>query len=102
MTIFNIRNLLFTLRQTFASEDNGFKGIFINMQILCTGATGLVGYNFIKAAAEAGHKVTAVCGTRELPQIKNVEALKCDLLDEHATQYPVRQTWTRIRNWRKR
>ena len=96
MTIFNIRNLLFTLRQTFASEDNGFKGIFINMQILCTGATGLVGYNFIKAAAEAGHKVTAVCGTRELPQIKNVEALKCDLLDEHATQRLVLDVFPQI------
>ena len=29
MTIFNIRNLLFTLRPTFASEDNEFNWVFI-------------------------------------------------------------------------
>ena len=32
------------------------------MKIVCTGATGLIGFNFVKAAAEAGHSVVAVCG----------------------------------------
>ena len=36
------------------------------MKIVCTGATGLIGYNFVKAAAEAGHSVVAVCGKNKL------------------------------------
>ncbi len=56
------------------------------MQIFCTGATGLVGYNFVKAAAEAGHKVVAVCGAKDLPELKNVKAIKLDLLDVNALQ----------------
>ncbi len=56
------------------------------MNILCTGATGLVGYNFVKAASEAGHKVTAICGKNKLPAMKNVEALSVDLTDANAIQ----------------
>lgn len=56
------------------------------MQIFCTGASGLVGYNFVKAAAELGHKVVAVSNSHDLPQIENVEQCKIDLTDEAAIQ----------------
>ncbi len=56
------------------------------MNIFCTGATGLVGYNFIKAASEAGHKVLAVANSHELPKIRNVEQVKLDLTDMNALQ----------------
>lgn len=59
------------------------------MLIYCTGATGLAGYNFVKAAASEGHKIIAVCGRRELPPIANVTARHCDLLDENAVQRAV-------------
>ena len=41
------------------------------MKIVYTGATGLIGFNFVKAAAEAGHSVVAVCGKNIKPD--NVE-----------------------------
>ena len=56
------------------------------MNIFCTGATGLVGYNFVKAASEAGHKVLAVSNSHDLPTIKNVEQIKLDLTDASALQ----------------
>lgn len=59
------------------------------MQIFCTGATGLIGYNFIKAASAAGHKVLAVSNTQTLPELKNVIPAKIDLLDENALQRAV-------------
>lgn len=49
------------------------------MKIVCTGATGLIGYNFVKAAAEAGHSVVAVCGKNKLEPINNVESYSIDL-----------------------
>ncbi len=63
------------------------KGFF--MLIFCTGATGLVGYNFIKAASEAGHRVVAVSHSHELPQFKGVEQMKIDLADTAAVQRAV-------------
>ncbi len=59
------------------------------MNIFCTGATGLVGYNFVKAASEAGHKILAVSNTRDLPQIRNVERIKLDLTDLASLQRAV-------------
>ena len=56
------------------------------MNIFCTGATGLVGYNFIKSASEAGHKILAVSNSHDLPTIKNVEQVKLDLTDSSALQ----------------
>lgn len=56
------------------------------MKILCTGASGLAGFNFTRAASEAGHKVLALTGKNELPVMKNVEQRKIDLLDEYALQ----------------
>lgn len=56
------------------------------MLIICTGATGLVGYNFVRAAADAGHKVIAVCGSKTLPEIQGVESLSMDLTDEAKLQ----------------
>jgi len=49
------------------------------MQIICTGASGLVGYNFINAALERGHKVLALHNSNDLPDLKNLEKLRCDL-----------------------
>ena len=49
------------------------------MKIVCTGATGLIGYNFVKAASEAGHSIVAVCGKNKLPAMKNVESHSIDL-----------------------
>ena len=60
-----------------------------NMLIYCTGATGLAGYNFVKAASSEGHKVVAVCGKHRLPEMPNVTPVSCDLLDEHAVQRAV-------------
>lgn len=59
------------------------------MLIFCTGSTGLVGYNFVRAASEAGHRVVALSHSRDLPQMKNVENLKIDLTDEAALQRAV-------------
>ncbi len=59
------------------------------MNIFCTGATGLVGYNFVKAASEAGHKILAVSNSRDLPQIRNVEQIKLDLTDLASLQRAV-------------
>lgn len=59
------------------------------MLIYCTGATGLAGYNFVKAASSEGHKVVAVCGKHRLPEMPNVTPVSCDLLDEHAVQRAV-------------
>lgn len=56
------------------------------MTILCTGATGLVGYNFVKAASAAGCKVVAVCGSKTLPPLENTEAVSFDLTDNAALQ----------------
>lgn len=56
------------------------------MTILCTGATGLVGYNFVKAASAAGCKVVAVCGSKTLPPLENTEAVSLDLTDNAALQ----------------
>lgn len=56
------------------------------MKILCTGASGLIGYNFIREASANAHKVVALCNTHELPQTANVFARKCDVLDEYALQ----------------
>ena len=56
------------------------------MTILCTGATGLVGYNFLKSASEAGFKVVALCGKNKLPQMKNVTPVSVDLTDINALQ----------------
>lgn len=49
----------------------------------------MVGYNFVKSAAAEGHKVIAVCGSRELPPMENVQVVHCDLLDENAVQRAV-------------
>lgn len=51
------------------------------MLIFCTGATGLVGYNFVKAASSVGHKVIAVCGKNKLPEMNSVKSISCDLSD---------------------
>jgi len=59
------------------------------MNIFCTGATGLVGYNFVKAASAAGHKILAVSNSHDLPAIANVEQIKLDLSDEAALQRAV-------------
>lgn len=59
------------------------------MQIFCTGATGLVGYNFVKAAVQTGHKVIAVCSSQEFPKMENVQVLKLDLTDSNAVQRAV-------------
>lgn len=56
------------------------------MLILCTGASGLVGWNFTKAAAEAGHKVIALHNATELPSLANVRNVKIDLTDFDALQ----------------
>ena len=56
------------------------------MLILCTGATGLVGYNFVKAASAAGHNVVAVCGKNALPPLRGVKSVSCDLSDAEAVQ----------------
>ncbi len=56
------------------------------MNIVCTGASGLIGYNFIKTASEAGHKITAICGKNKLPPMKNVESISIDLSEPNAIQ----------------
>ena len=59
------------------------------MTIFCTGATGLIGYNFVLAAAGAGHRVVAVCGKNSLPNIAGAESLRLDLTDSAALQRAV-------------
>ena len=59
------------------------------MTIFCTGATGLVGYNLIKAASNARHRVVAVCGKNRLEPIKNVLPVNVDLTDKNAVQRAV-------------
>ena len=49
------------------------------MQIICTGATGLVGYNFVKSALSRGHKVIAISASGSFPEMKNIENIKADL-----------------------
>lgn len=56
------------------------------MQIICTGATGLVGYNFVNAALARGHKVVALSNEADFPQMKNVECVKADLTDLSAIE----------------
>ena len=56
------------------------------MQIICTGATGLVGFNFIKAALSRGHKIVAICGSEDFPKMGGVEAVKLDLTDFAAVE----------------
>ncbi|MBR6389222.1 MAG: SDR family oxidoreductase [Opitutales bacterium] len=56
------------------------------MQIICTGATGLVGYNFIKAALARGHKIVAISGAADFPKMQGVEAVKLDLSDFAAVE----------------
>lgn len=53
------------------------------MLIICTGATGLIGYNFILSAKRRGHKVIAICGSQSLPKIQGVEIVSADLT-QHA------------------
>lgn len=71
----------------FASAELQIERII--MLVYCTGATGLIGYNFVKAAAENGHKVIAICGKKELPSIPNVQSKHLDLLDTAAVQRDV-------------
>lgn len=56
------------------------------MLILCTGSSGLVGWNFIKAASEAGHKLIALHNKTEMPRLKNVRSVSLDLTDIDALQ----------------
>ncbi|MBR4597979.1 MAG: SDR family oxidoreductase [Opitutales bacterium] len=56
------------------------------MQIICTGATGLVGYNFVKAALSRGHKITAICNSSDFPKMEGVEVAKLDLSDFSAVE----------------
>lgn len=56
------------------------------MQIICTGATGLVGFNFIKEAVSRGHKVTAISNSADFPKIGGVETVKLDLTDFSAVE----------------
>ena len=51
------------------------------MRVLCTGATGLVGYNFVQSASKAGCEVVAVCGRNELSGMGNVSVVHADLTD---------------------
>lgn len=51
------------------------------MQIICLGATGLVGSNFVKEALRRGHKVTAISQNAPYPQTAGVESLTMDLTD---------------------
>ena len=53
------------------------------MQIICTGAGGLVGYNTVLAAVRRGHKVLALCGTNSLPSISGVEQMRVDLAEQN-------------------
>ncbi len=59
------------------------------MTILCTGASGLVGWNFVKAAAEAGHKIVALRTRNSLPALAGVKELEVDLTDFNAVQRAV-------------
>lgn len=56
------------------------------MLILCTGATGLVGWNFVRAAVEAGHRIVAVTGKQTLPQLRGVKSVQLDLTNFDALQ----------------
>ena len=56
------------------------------MLILCTGASGLVGWNFVRAAAEDGHSVVAVSGKNALPQMRGVKNVSIDAADFAALQ----------------
>lgn len=51
------------------------------MQIICLGATGLVGSNFVQEALRRGHKVTAISQNLPYPETKNVESITMDLSD---------------------
>ncbi len=68
-----------TLILVFASQINFSSNIF--MQIICTGATGVVGFNFIKEAVSRGHKITAISNSYDLPKMTGVENVKLDLTD---------------------
>lgn len=56
------------------------------MRVLCTGATGLVGYNFVQSASKAGCEVVAVCGKNELAGMGNVSVVHADLTDTDKLQ----------------
>lgn len=56
------------------------------MLILCTGASGLVGWNFIRSAAENGHRVVAVWHGNALPKLRGVKNLEADLTNKAALQ----------------
>ncbi len=56
------------------------------MLIICTGASGLVGWNFVNQALERGHKVVALYDRLALPERKNLTSVRCDLRDTNAVQ----------------
>ncbi len=56
------------------------------MLILCTGSSGIVGWNFINSALNGGHKVIAVSHNAGLPDLKNLTRAKLDLDDEGKLQ----------------
>ncbi len=56
------------------------------MLILCTGASGIVGYNFVKAALRNNHKVIAIVNKNEIPKMNNLTQVKMNLEDFGALQ----------------
>ena len=57
------------------------------MLILCTGASGIVGYNFVKVALKNGHKVIALTHEHDLPDMgPSLIRHKIDLQNEYALQ----------------
>lgn len=53
------------------------------MQIICTGASGLVGFNAVEALLRRGHKVLAVFGSRRLPGAAGLEQISADLANQN-------------------
>ena len=56
------------------------------MQIICTGASGLVGSNFVESAVRRGHKVAALCNSSDFAAPAGVEVVRTDLTDTRALE----------------
>ncbi len=52
---------------------------FFAMLIICTGASGLIGYNFIESATKRGHKVIGISQNQALPSVSGLERMSLDL-----------------------
>lgn len=51
------------------------------MLVICTGGSGLVGWNFLQSASKRGIRVIALYDKTEIPSLVGIESIKMDLTD---------------------